>query len=437
MRVLAVTALIAGALLRIAILPIGVPAVDDSWRAWSYHAATRGPWNLYGPRGHTVRFGDIDAPVVYPPLALDELAVVGRVHMAMHGGRFENDVALTRSIKGAIVLLDALLAMLLFLAVRRAGGPVRAWWAAAAYWANPAALMITTLGYIDVFLAIPAVGAVVAASSGRSWLAGGLFAAAVLTKPQGLFVAPAVALALWNARGPGTGATRMRDAAWASALVAAMVAAPVVAVGRTYQMLRSIAVLAGHDMLSALAFNLWWIVSYFFMAAAARGDGLRAALTARSEIVTHAYAMAHGFPQPRVIGLLLLMGAVLWALRVARQATDLGLQSALAAFIVVAYFTVSVQVHENHFFLALPLLAMAAALRPAFAPVFAALSVTFALNLYLPFGVRGDGAPEAVWSALAIDPSVVLAAITCALCAWLAAVLARECAGMVVPPAER
>ena len=110
MRVLAVTALIAGALLRIAILPVGVPAVDDSWRAWSYHAATRGPWNLYGPRGHTVRFGGIDAPVVYPPLALDELAVVGRAHMALNGGRFENDVALTRTIKGAIVLLDGVLA---------------------------------------------------------------------------------------------------------------------------------------------------------------------------------------------------------------------------------------------------------------------------------------------------------------------------------------
>ena len=297
--------------------------------------------------------------------------------------------------------------------------------------------MITTLGYFDVFLAIPAVGAVVAASFGRPWLAGGLFAAAVLTKPQGLFVGPAVALALWNAKGPGTGATRLRGAAWTSALVAAMIAAPVVAVGKTYQMLRSIAVLAGHDMLSALAFNLWWIVSYLFVAAAARGDGLRAGLTARSEIVTHAYAMAHGFfPHPRVLGLLLVAAAVLWALNVARDAPDLGLQSAFAAFVVVAYFTLSVQVHENHFFLAIPLLAIAAALRPAFAPVFAALSVTFALNLYLPFGVRGDGAPPAVWSALAIDPSVVLAAITCALCAWLAAVLARECAGLV-PPGER
>ena len=186
MRLLALTALIAGALLRIAVLSIAVPAVDDSWRAWSYHAATRGPWNLYGPKGHTVTFGEITAPVVYPPLALDELAIVGRVHMALNGGRFENDLALTRTIRGAIVLLDAAMATMIYILVRRRRGAARGRYAAMAYWLNPAVLMITALGYIDVFVAIAAVGAVVAASHGRPWLTGALFSAAVLTKPQGL-----------------------------------------------------------------------------------------------------------------------------------------------------------------------------------------------------------------------------------------------------------
>ena len=428
MRLLVVAALIAGVLVRIAILPIGVRPVDDSWRAWSYHAATRGPWNLYGPRGHVVKFGDIEAPVVYPPLALDELAIVGLVHMAIHGGQFEDNVELTTTIKGAIVLLDALLALLILLAVRRAAGSSRAWWAALAYWANPAVLMTTTLGYIDVFLAIPAVSAVVAASYGRPWLAGVLFTAAVTTKPQGLFVGPVVALALWNAGSAGGGANRIRDAVAASALSAAIIAAPVVAAGRTYQMLRSVAVLAGHDMLSALAFNVWWIVSYLFMAAAARGGGLRAAISARAEIVQHTYAMARGFPNPRVVALLLLATTVLWALKTARHARDLGLHAAVGAFVVVAYFTLSVQVHENHFFLALPLLAVASALRPAFGPVFMVLTLTFALNLYLPYGVRGGGAPEFVTTLLPIDPGVVVALVTCAAFVWLAAVLARECA---------
>ena len=212
MRALAIAALIAGALLRIAILPLSVPAVDNPWRAWSYHAATRGPWSLDGPRGHTVAFADLDEAVVYPPLALDELALVGRVHLALTGGRFENDAALTRTIKGAIVLLDAALAALIFFVVRRAAGSRRGWWALLAYWLNPAVLMMTALGFVDVFLAIPAVGAVVAASYGRPWMTGALFTAAVMTKPQGLFIAPAIALALWNAgagRDSGDGSLRL------------------------------------------------------------------------------------------------------------------------------------------------------------------------------------------------------------------------------------
>ena len=100
-------------------------------------------------------------------------------------------------------------------------------------------------------------------------------------------------------------------------------------------------------------------------------SGLRAALTAKPEIVTHAYAMARGMPNPRVVGLLLLGGAVVWALndRAGGRATW-ACRRRSPRFMVVAYFTLSVQVHENHFFLALPLLALAAALRPALAPVF-------------------------------------------------------------------
>jgi hypothetical protein len=427
MRVLAVSALTVGALIRIAILPIGASAVDDSWRAWSYHAATRGPWNLYGPRGHTVSFAGIDAPVVYPPLALDEFAIIGRAHMALNGGRFDNDVALTRTIKGAIVLLDGMLTALIFLVVRRAGGAASAWWAGMAYWLNPAVLMITTLGYVDVFLAIPAVGALIAASYGRPWLTGILFAAGIMTKPQGLFIAPAAALALWNAGHGESGMRRLCEAAAASAMAAALIAAPVVAVGKTYDMLRSVAVLAGHDALSALAFNLWWIVSYLFTAAAARAGGLHAALLVHTDIVTHAYAMERGWPHPRVVAILLLAASVLWALKTAVRARDLGLHAALAAFIVFTYFTLSVQVHENHFFLALPLLAIAAALRRAFAPVLAAVSVSFALNLYVIFGVRGDGPPAFVTTLTRIDPSVLLSVINCALFGWMAAVFARAC----------
>ena len=217
----------------------------------------------------------------------------------------------------------------------------------------------------------------------------------------------------------------------ASLLTAVIIVAPVVVTGKTYFMVRSVAVLAGHDMLSALAYNVWWIVSYAFAIAASPAGGWRAAISVEPGIVTHAYAIAHGFPNPRVIGLLLLACFVLWALNAARHARDLGLHAALGGFIVVALFTVSVQVHENHFFLALPLLAIAAALRPAFAPVFGMLSAAFALNLYLPFGIRGDGAPPWVMTSMGIDASVIVAVISCVLFAWFVRTFARECAAAI------
>ena len=383
--------LIAGATLRLARFSTGVDAVDLSWRAWSYHAATEGPARLYGPKGHTVSLENIEVPVVYPPLALYELALVGRVHLARSGGRFPNDERLTRTIKGAIVLLDAALTAIIFAIVKRGAGPRPALWAGAAYWLNPAVLMATTLGYVDAAVAIPAVGAVVAASYGRSWPAGALFAAAVLTKPQGLFIAPAVALALWNAAGPPAPIGRLLTAAGSAAIAAAIVIAPTVAAGTTHDMLRSVAVLAVHDMLSGLAANAWWIVSYLFAAAAASGEGVRAALQAHPRVLTHADAMARGLPNPRLVGVALFGAPVVWALSISGRVRDLGLHATLAAFIVTAYFTLSVQVHENHFFLAVPLLIIAAALRREFAPLPAAFSVAFGLNLYLMFGTSGGG----------------------------------------------
>jgi hypothetical protein len=424
MRALAVSALIGGALLRIAILRVSVPAVDNPWRAWSYHAATRGPSTLYGPRGHTVRLGDLDEPVVYPPLALDELALVGRAHLALNGGRFDNDVALTSTIKGAIVLLDGVLAALIWLAVQRVGGAARGWWAAMAYWLNPAALLMTTLGFIDVLLAIPVLGAVVAASHGRPWLSGALFAAAVMTKPQGVLVAPAVALALWH-DDRGHRGRRLAAAAAAAAITAAAITAPLIAAGTTFYMLRSVAVLARHNALSALAFNGWWVVGYLLQAAAAAEQGFRAALHVQPEMMTHSQAMARGFPNPRAVGALVMGAAVLWGLKTAIRARDLALHAALAAFIVDAYFTLSVQVHENHFFLMVPLLAVAAALRPAFAPLLAALSVAMALNLYFVYGLFGDGAADRLVRAAGIDATVLLSVVNCALFGWFCVTLSR------------
>jgi hypothetical protein len=422
-------ALVAGAALRISVLRVGVLAVDDSWRAWSYHAATTGSAHMYGPRGHTVRFGAIDAPVVYPPLALDELGVVGRIYARVRGGRFPDDEGLTIAIKGTIVLFDAAVTMLLYRTLRRTAGPHEAQFGAATYWLNPAVLYATSLGYVDALVALPAAAAVIAASGAHAAAAGALVAAAVMTKPQGIFIVPVVALALWNGGARVEAAARERTAMFAAAATGIVLVAPMIAAGTLWYMLRSVAVLAGHNMLSALAFNVWWIVSYVFAAAAAAGGGLSTALAAEPAVLTHAYAIERGLPHPRVIALVLLVPAVCWALYRARAAADVGLHTALAALIVVAYFVLSVQVHENHFFLAIPFLTLAAVQRPAFAPVSAALSVTFALNLALTYGWAGHVSPTIRVPIVGIDATVIVAIANCVLLVWFAATFARVCRG--------
>jgi Gpi18-like mannosyltransferase len=420
-------ALVAGAALRISVLPIRVEAIDESWRAWSYHAASEGAAHIYGPRGHTVRFGAIEVPVVYPPLAVDELEIVGRIYARLTHGRFPDTDRLTIAIKTTIVVFEVALTALLYHAVRRARGTTAARIGAAAYWINPAVLFTTSLGYLDALVALPATGAVIAASAGRPVVSGGLLAAAVMTKPQGIFVAPVVALALWNAGDRRHAIARLAKAAGAGASVAAALLLPLVAAGTTCYMLRSVAVLAGHDMLSALAFNVWWIVSYLFAAVSAAGSGVGAVLTAQPAIVTHAYAIEHGFPHPRLLALLVLVPVVGWACVRARSATDRGLHSALAAFIVVSYFMLSVQVHENHFFLAIPFLTMAAVLRPEFAGVLVALSLTFALNLYFIYGWAGQTPAASILPIAHVDATVVVAVVNCGLSAWFARTFARAC----------
>ena len=420
-------ALLAGAAVRISVVPVSVAAIDESWRAWSYHAATEGAAHLYGPRGHHVTFGGITVPVVYPPLAIDELGIVGRVYAWLTHGRFPDGIGLTIAIKTTIVLFDAALSALIYHAVRRVRGTPTAQLAAAAYWLNPAVLATTSLGYLDALTALPATGSVIAASTAHPAVAGALFAAGAMTKPQGVFVAPVVVLALWNAGDRRFATTRLTTAGIAGAILVVAVLAPLIAAGTTLYMLRSVAVLAGHDMLSALAFNAWWIVSYLFAAIDAAGGGVRAMIGAQPAIVTHAAALERGLPHPRLIALAALLPIVAWALSRARRAADLGLHAALAAFIVVSYFVLSVQVHENHFFLAIPVLTMAAVLRPEFAGVYAAFSVTFALNLIGTYGWAGRVPSTTMLPVAHVDGTVIVAALNCVLFGWFARTFARAC----------
>jgi len=154
--------------------------------------------------------------------------------------------------------------------------------------------------------------------------------------------------------------------------------------------------------------------------------GLRAAITAPAKILGIPRIIEIGYPDPLIIGVVLTIAAIAWALWIARKRDDVWLLAGVGAFTIHAYATLSAQVHENHLFGAVPLLVLAAAGRSAFRPILVSVSAIVALNLNLFYGFGegvGYGFPR---SLTVIDATVLLSVINCAALCWHAAVLRRE-----------
>jgi hypothetical protein len=259
----------------------------------------------------------------------------------------------------------------------------------------------------------------------------------MLTKAQGLFIAPAVALAIWTIGAPNTRVRRLLAAAGGGLAVAVAAVAPVVAAGGWPNMLQALGRLAQHDMLSANATNLWWVIGYLLRVRYSMHDmGVWAAVTAPAKILSIRRVIEIGYPDPRTIGIVLTIAAAAWALWTAYQsamrnpqpaALDVWLLAGVAAFLVHAYATLAAQVHENHLFAAVPLLVLASAGRRAFLPICIGVSAVVALNLNLFYGF-GDGIGYALPRAMTvIDATVIVALVNCFLLSWHAVVLQSQC----------
>jgi hypothetical protein len=256
--------------------------------------------------------------------------------------------------------------------------------------------------------------------------AGALAVTACLTKVQAIFILPVAALALWNSK-PNGRLTRGVAAVASGAVVALAALGPYVAAGAWRNLVQGVGSLLRHDMLSADAANVWWLVTYFLRASYAVADlGAWGAWTMRLRILGISRVVALGYPNPRPVAMAAVGLAMLWCLWRARRSTDVALMLACAALIVHAYFVLGVQVHENHLYLAVPLLAGAAASRPQLRPVLLSTSVVFALNLYLTVGL-GRGFPLPPRNLTMIDSTVLLAAANCGLLAWHARRFSAEC----------
>ena len=120
-----------------------------------------------------------------------------------------------------------------------------------------------------------------------------------------------------------------------------------------------------------------------------------------------------------------------WSLWRIRRAAISPVHALGAAFIVHAFFVLSVGVHEHHMMLAVPLLALAAALRPSIRRLFWAVSLIVALNMNLFYGIGmglGWSLPRGL---LLVDFSVLLSIANLAALVWHGRVLVREAADPV------
>ena len=423
--------LLFGLLVRAAALPLHGTGDVHVWKTWSF-GTTNGVLDMYGVGGSppirgVVEWGDVRTTVDYPPGTLAGLAVIGHIYRWMDP-EYGDTRALTALIKLSILMTDVLACALVWRLAAGIAGAAGGRTAALCFWLNPAIILDgAVLGYLDPWMAMPVLAALLAAAAGSSAWSGALLGAGALVKLQALLAAPAVVLLLWHRTQRSL--TPSAVALLAFVVLTSFALAPFAAHGALPNVAQGVGALLRQDMLSGFAANLWWIVTWGLRVSYAVPDiGAWDALTMETRILGVRRFIELGYPNPRPIGLALTAAAAGWgfvrAHRAARAGAGHVLPIAAGAFGIHAYFLFAVQVHENHLYLALPLLAVVAAVDPRYRPIAAAISAVVVANLALFYGLGGDMPPPARTFTV-IDAAVLLSFLHLGVFAWHARVLRR------------
>ena len=427
-------ALIFGLLVRLTALPL--PGTEDvtTWKIWAF-GASRHVTHMYGVGGTppvrgVVNWGSLETTVDYPPAALYVLALVGLAYRQMDPA-FADGPALTAAVKIPGLLCGIGLTLLLAWTTRRITGSARAGrWAALAYWLNPATVINgEVLGYLDPLMMLPGIGAFVLLHLGAAESAGLALSTAILMKPQGILLVPAFALAAWHTGG----ARAMLRAAAAGILATVALMLPFAAIGALPNMWLAFgSFYARRNILSGYAANVWWIANYALRAyyQIPRLGFPHAFFVEVRRIMAVTTFQEVGLPNPRPFASAAVAATAGWGLWRLRHSSDLAAHLLAAAFVVHAFFVLGVGVHEHHMMLAVPLLALAAALRRSLRPVFYVVSAIVALNMNLFYGIGmgiGYSIPRLL---LGLDLTVILSVANIAALIWHARIVSRE-AGVV------
>ncbi|MEO8480744.1 MAG: hypothetical protein ABI634_00955 [Acidobacteriota bacterium] len=426
-RVLA-AALVTGLLIRLLALPL--PGTGDVviWKVWSF-AGSHDLTSMYGiggspPERRALHWRGEAMTVDYPPVALAELSLAGRLYR-LWDPAFDDSRMLNVAVKLPGLAAEVTFLLWVLWRGRAIVGDTAAWWMAIAIWLNPALLLDNSvLGYLDMQMAVPLTMAVIAAWRGRSVAAGCLLMLAVLTKAQAIFVAPVVVIAALRQSISRT--TALAEMTAAGAVTAAVAFVPFIARGAWSNLTQALSRLAAHDMLSAQAANVWWIFTWMLRVLDVGPEwGWQRSLTQEVRILAITRAVDLGYPNARVVGLVVFAALAAWGLVALWRRPSLVRVTATAAWTMYAYAMFAAQVHENHLAPAVVLLAPAAALEPRLRWIFWALTGVVTFNLYLFYGF-GEGWPALFSRQITyVDASVLLAVASLGTFAWFTRALAR------------
>lgn len=325
-----------------AAIQIGLSAIPDTmgdllqYRSWTRTLTLEGLSAAYWPTLPSADSPHLNLPIDYPPILPYALWVLGHALHAFSPAALGNDWLLDFLIRLPLVGSNLILALLIYVEVR-GFAPAAANLALALVALNPALIFDTAYwGQADAPCALLVTASLVALVRGRPEWAVAAFAAAALVKPIAYPLAPLVAFETVRRFGM---ARALRSGMW-GLLVGCVSLMPFSPSGRVLDALRSfVTQVDAMPYVTVNAHNLWWLV------------GLGAPWTP-------AHARPLGLLPWSALSLLLFAAfyvAVLVPLSRSREPRSLYGAAATVSF---GFFVLSTHMHENHLFLALPLLAL-------------------------------------------------------------------------------
>jgi len=376
-RVLLYLLLAAGLAVRLPLLPLPNTDNDFVFQTWSWMVATQGIHTIYDEFDSP----DHDRQCQYPPGYLYVLWLVGKLYSRLLSPEFSiHTIAYLVMLRIPTVMADLATSWLVYRTLEDRAGPRLATGALAASLFSPVMILDSTIvTQIDAVQSLLGLLGVVLLAAGRPVAAIATLALGVLTKPQLVILAPLFVAVVLSRHGMGA---LVRGAAAAAAVFFAL-AVPFLLHGRTAELVRTLTGVVGvAPFVSLNAYNFWWIVT--------GGDGWRPDTDAVLGSSTY-----------RHVGLALLVLALSLGLR--RVIRERGRESVVlsAVWTIFAFFMLATEVTERYALGVLPLLLLLVPFGRFYAWLYAVLSVTLFVNLYLVFPLVG----VSPWAALSLPHS--------------------------------